>query len=136
MARVIFRIDTRWEATSERGSMVHAVRNHFSSGTSFTRLCTEIMFSVLRVFFVAIQTHNRAEIEAAIHISKVQIDNYYQMALGLAHPIDVGVAAPIPPASNDATGILSADPNDLEGILLTEDSEEEFDEFETILTDD
>ncbi|NJM67625.1 MAG: hypothetical protein HC851_19120 [Acaryochloris sp. RU_4_1] len=135
MSNIYFRIKTQWPPNSERGFVVHAVRNHFGPGTSFTRLCTDIMFSVLRVLAVAIQTRNRAMIQQAIQISKVQIDGYYQMALGLAE-FEVRMPVPIQPGLHHATGMLFAGTNDLEGKFLTEDSEDEFDLFEEILMDD
>lgn len=128
MSRVVLKIDTRWQLTSERGAVINTVRNHYGSGTSFTRLCIDIMFSVLKVLAVAIQTRNRAAIQGAIEVSKVQVEGYYQMALGLAE-VEVPLPVMVEPAPSNPGGTLSAEADDLSDIAPWDESQAEFESF-------
>lgn len=129
MSRVVFRIDTRWQLTSERGSVINAVRNHYGAGKYFTSLCINIMFSVLKVLAVAIQTRNRAAIQGAIEVSRVQVEGYYQMALGLAQA-EVSLPVMVEPALNTPSGTLPAEADDLDGISPWDESQAEFESFD------
>ncbi|MGR3280359.1 hypothetical protein ACSYAD_35495, partial [Acaryochloris marina NIES-2412] len=122
MSRVVLKIDTRWQLTSERGSVVNAVRTHYGPGPSFTRLCMDIMFSVLKVLAVAIQTRNRAAIQGAIEVSRVQVEGYYQMALGLAQA-EVQLPVMVEAAPNPSGGTLPAEVDDLGGISPWDESQ-------------
>lgn len=84
MSNVYFKINTRWQPASERGNVINVVRNHVGTGSRFTRLCLDIMFSVLKVLAVAIQTRDEVAIQDAIQVSEVQVGSYYRMALGFA----------------------------------------------------
>ncbi|KAI9129608.1 hypothetical protein [Acaryochloris sp. CCMEE 5410] len=128
MSRVIFRIDTRWQLTSERGAIINAVRNHYGPGPSFTRLCLGIMFSVLKVLSVAIQTRNRAAIQGAIEVSRVQVEGYYQMALGLAEA-EVPLPVMVEPTLSIPGGTLPAEADDLDDTPPWDESQAEFEEF-------
>lgn len=135
MSDIYFKVKTQWKLTSERGVIVKTVRNHYGPGPSFTRLCMDIMFSVLKVLAVAIQTRNRAAIQGAIEVSKVQVEGYYQMALGLAQA-EVQLPVMVEPAPNTPGGTLPAKVDDLGGISPVDESQVEFEEFEPFVMDD
>ncbi|QUY45747.1 hypothetical protein [Acaryochloris marina] len=135
MSDIYFKVKTQWKLTSERGVIVKTVRNHYGPGPSFTRLCMDIMFSVLKVLSVAIQTRNRAAIQGAIEVSKVQVEGYYQMALGLAQA-EVQLPVMVEPAPNTPDGPLPAEVDDLGGISPVDESQVEFEEFEPFVMDD
>ncbi|MGR3280384.1 hypothetical protein ACSYAD_35620, partial [Acaryochloris marina NIES-2412] len=122
MSDIYFKVKTQWKLTSERGVIVKTVRNHYGPGPSFTRLCIDIMFSVLKVLAVAIQTRNRAAIQGAIEVSKVQVEGYYQMALGLAQA-EVPLPVMVEPAPNAPGGTLPAEVDDFGGISPVDDSQ-------------
>lgn len=157
MSDIYFKIQTRWKPTSERGSVVHTVRDHYGEGTSFTRLCTDIMFSVLKVLAVAIRTRSQSATRAAIEISKAQVDSFYQMALGLTQPDvnptsspepepaqssgpafveDTSAADPVIPGSTEASGPLPTELDDRGGISLMGDPEELFEGIGSLVLDD
>lgn len=135
MSNVYFQVNTHWKPTSERGTIFSTVRSHYGAGKYFTRLCMDIMFSVLKVLSVAIQTRNRAAIQGAIEVSKVQVEGYYQMALGLAQA-EVQLPVMVEPAPNTPGGTLPAKVDDLGGISPVDDSQVEFEEFEPFVMDD
>lgn len=136
MSDIYFKVKTQWKLTSERGVIVKTVRNHYGPGPSFTRLCMDIMFSVLKVLAVAIQTRNRAVIQGAIEVSKAQVEGYYQMALGLAQA-EVPSFSPIQPnLDNPGEPLLSAVDDSPGGISPMDDSQAECEEFEPFVMDD
>ena len=128
MSDIYFKVKTQWKLTSERGVIVKTVRNHYGPGPSFTRLCMDIMFSVLKVLSVAIQTRNRAAIQGAIEVSRVQVEGYYQMALGLAEA-EVPQPVMVEPTLSIPGGTLPAEADDLDDTPPWDESQAEFEEF-------